>query len=372
MSVLDRYLTRKCLLAIATVVTVLAALTLLFALIEELDEENTGYGFAQALEYLLLTMPRRIEELLSYAVFIGLLLALGNLSEGGELTAMRAAGVSPKRLIIGLIPTLATCLLLSFLLSEFLSPSGERIGEQRKRGAMLQLETDRASWQDQDPQTITPSTGVWLRRVVVEGSEYAHIASIDNEGRLRQIYLYEVDDAQRLVTTRQASTGYFDLQLNHWVLERVSSTELLGSSSRSSASDTWIWANPVNPQQIATQAFSDPRKMTMRQIWVYLSRSELHRIASVPFEISFWQKAMAPLTYISMALMALAVVIGPLRHTSIGQRLTMGLFIGLGFKYLQDLFAPMATVFHLPSILAVAIPALIYLAVAQRLIQRNA
>ena len=58
--------------------------TLLFALIEELDEDNANYGFAQAIEYLLLTMPRRIEELLSYGVFIGLLLALGNLAEGAS------------------------------------------------------------------------------------------------------------------------------------------------------------------------------------------------------------------------------------------------------------------------------------------------
>ena len=85
MTLLDRYLTRQCVAAIATVIGVLSALTLLFALIEELDEDNANYGFAQAIEYLLLTMPRRIEELLSYGVFIGLLLALGNLAEGGEL-----------------------------------------------------------------------------------------------------------------------------------------------------------------------------------------------------------------------------------------------------------------------------------------------
>ena len=112
--------------------------------------------------------------------------------------------------------------------------------------------------------------------------------------------------------------------------------------------------------------------MTVMQIGRYLSRGEQHRIASVPFELMFWQKVLTPLTYLSMALMAIAVVIGPLRHTGIGQRLTIGLFIGLGFKYLQDLFAPMAVVFNIPSVLAVMIPALIYLAVAQRMIRNNA
>ena len=51
LTLLDRYLTRQCVAAIATVIGVLP-LTLLFALIEELDEDNANYGFAQAIEYL--------------------------------------------------------------------------------------------------------------------------------------------------------------------------------------------------------------------------------------------------------------------------------------------------------------------------------
>ena len=139
MTLLDRYLTGKCLAAITTVVAVLAALTVLFALIEELDEDNAHYGFGQALQYLLLTMPRRVEELLAYGVFIGLLLALGDLSEGGELTAMRAAGVSPGRIMLALLPTLGICLLMSLALSELLSPAGERAGERYKQTALLAL-----------------------------------------------------------------------------------------------------------------------------------------------------------------------------------------------------------------------------------------
>ena len=124
MSILDRYITRQCLVAIATVIAVLALLTLLFALIEELDDSHSGYGFMQALEYLMLTMPRRIEELMSYGVFIGLLLALGNLSEGGELTAIRAAGISPYRVLAALLPALGVCLLFTLAMSEFVSPAG--------------------------------------------------------------------------------------------------------------------------------------------------------------------------------------------------------------------------------------------------------
>ncbi len=367
MTVLDRYLTRQCVIAIATVIGVLAALTLLFALIEELDEGNANYGFSQALHYLLLTMPRRIEELLSYGVFIGLLLALGNLAEGGELTAIRAAGVSPRRIVLGLLPTLGLCLALNLALSEFLSPAGERAGEQSKQQAFLGQ-----SIGDSTATFITPKDGIWLRRGLDTGSEFAHIGGIDRQGRLANIHIYQVNTLNQLVVSRQADSGKFDAENAFWLLQNVATTALDDRTIETFEEAYWIWTNPVSPEQLATQAFSDPRKMTVVQIWRYLSRGEQHRLASVPFELTFWQKVLTPLTYLSMALMALAVVIGPLRHTSIGQRLTVGLFIGLGFKYLQDLFAPTAAVFNVPSALAVMIPALIYLAVAQRMIRNNA
>ena len=367
MTLLDRYLTRQCVIAIATVVGVLAALTLLFALIEELDEGNANYGFSQALQYLLLTMPRRIEELLSYGVFIGLLLALGNLAEGGELTAIRAAGVSPRRIIVALLPTLGICLALNLALSEFLSPAGERAGVQSKQQALLGQPIGASA-----VSFITPKDGIWLRRSLDNGSEFAHIGGIDQQGRLVNVHVYQVNALNQLVASRQAASGNFDANKKQWLLQNVATTALSDRAIESFEEATWVWANSVNPDQLATQAFSDPRKMTVVQIWQYLSRTEQHPIASIPFELTLWQKVLTPLTYLSMALMALAVVIGPLRHTGIGQRLTIGLFIGLGFKYLQDLFAPMAVVFNVPSVLAVMIPALIYLAVAQRMIRNNA
>ena len=372
MTLLDRYLTRQCVAAIATVIGVLSALTLLFALIEELDEDNANYGFAQAIEYLLLTMPRRIEELLSYGVFIGLLLALGNLAEGGELTAIRAAGVSPRRIMIALLPTLGICLALNLVLSEILSPAGERAGVQSKQRAFLGESLGQAINHSAANPFITPKDGVWLRRSFASGSEFAHIGGIDQQGHLAHIHVYQLNALNHLVATRQAVSGTFDAEKSHWLLHQVATTELKERAVESFDEKTWVWANPVNPEQLATQAFSDPRKMTVVQMWQYLSRAEQHHMASVPFELAFWRKMLIPLTYLSMALMALAVVIGPLRHTGIGQRLTVGLFIGLGFKYLQDLFAPTAAVFNVPSLLAVIIPALIYLAVAQRMIRNNA
>lgn len=368
MTLLDRYLTRKCILGILLVTAVLSGLTLSFALVDELNKGHENYGFSDAMKFLLLTMPRRIEELMPYGIFIGLLLVLGNMAEGGELNAFRAAGVSPWRLSAALLPTLLLFLLLNFALSELVSPAGERAGKQGKQRALMGLTDSRLT----ETNSITPQDGVWLRRQLEAGHEYAHIAGIDNQGQLTGLLLYRLDGANRLVETMFAAGGRYLGAENQWRLFDVKMTSMTPNSSHSKQLQTLLWDNPVNPEQLASQAFSDPRKMTLSQVRQHLAVGNRSKAASLPYELKFWQKILTPLTYISMALMALAVVIGPLRQTSIGQRLTIGLFIGLGFKYLQELFAPMAVVFSVPTVLAVMIPTLIYAGVAQRMITRNA
>ena len=71
------------------------------------------------------------------------------------------------------------------------------------------------------------------------------------------------------------------------------------------------------------------------------------QLQATQYELAFWSGILKPLNYFGMALLALAIVLGPLRSTGLGPRLALGLLVGLSFKYLQDLFAPMSVVFAL-------------------------
>jgi lipopolysaccharide export system permease protein len=83
MLTIDRYLTGRSLRAIALVAASLTSMMLLFALFDELAEGAERYGFDDALNYLWRTLPRRLDDLLLYSVFIGYLVALGQLAEQG-------------------------------------------------------------------------------------------------------------------------------------------------------------------------------------------------------------------------------------------------------------------------------------------------
>lgn len=57
-----------------------------------------GYTVTDAVVYVLVTFPRRAYEMFGNAALIGGLLGLGSLAGSGELTALRAAGLSRLRI----------------------------------------------------------------------------------------------------------------------------------------------------------------------------------------------------------------------------------------------------------------------------------
>ena len=103
---LDRHIGSAVLLSILVVLAVILGLDLLFAYINELDELKGGYGAAQALNFTLLSLPRRLHDLLPLAALVGCLVGLGTLASNSELTIMRAAGVSIARITLAVMKPL--------------------------------------------------------------------------------------------------------------------------------------------------------------------------------------------------------------------------------------------------------------------------
>jgi lipopolysaccharide export system permease protein len=90
---IDRHIGTTVIKAMLVVLLAFVGLNVMFQLIDELREKYVGYGLSQAIVYVLLTLPRRIYELIPYVAFLGTLVGLGQLANQGELTVLRAAGV---------------------------------------------------------------------------------------------------------------------------------------------------------------------------------------------------------------------------------------------------------------------------------------
>ena len=356
MLTLDRYITGHANRTIFVVALIFIALISLFALFEELEVARESYDFNAAAIYILKTMPRRFDEVLVYCLFLGYLIALGRLAETNELTVVRVSGMSPTRIAVSLAPSMVLWLVISFAVSEFLAPNSERDAEVGKLNAQY------------GEDALGLRGGLWLR----VGQLYMRVNAIGDDGRIHGVVQYWLDPDDTLIETVSAEYGDYDTELGRWTLYKGVRTVLSPASAETFRFDQWTWPNALTPDLLASQAYVEPNKMSLAALYRQIEFARTQSVDDAEYELAFWSRVLKPLTYLGLTLFALAVVMGPLRQVGMGLRLTFGIFAGLGFKYLQDLFAPAALVFDIPALVAILIPIGVYWAIAILLIRRNA
>lgn len=336
----DRHIGRSVTAATLVVVIAMGMLMTLFALIDELQEGTEGYDFTQALWYCLLTLPRRVYEVLPYAVFLGSLVGLGSLASHSELVAMRAAGMSPWRIFRGVAAAALLFLGFGLWLGESAAPDGEARAEVYKH----QIE--------QSSDTLRLAGGYWYR----EGLLYMNVEELTEDGELLGVRQYQFDTNDRLQFSRLAQRAVYDPTIAGWRLLAVRETVFEADRVRTRQQDEMLWQGQATPRLLTAGVLLEPRKLSISDLRYQIDYMQREHLGAARYQLSLWAKLLQPLAVLGLALLALAFVLGPLRQVSIGVRLSIGVLAGLSFKYLQDLFAPMSLVYGLPAWLAVLLP----------------
>jgi lipopolysaccharide export system permease protein len=352
---IDRYIGSTVVKAMLVVLIAFAGLNIVFQLVDELRERYVGYGFGQAVVYVLLTLPRRIYELIPYVAFLGTLVGLGQLASQGELTVLRAAGVSVRRLFTSAALPAIGALLIALLLGEYLAPWGEEAAEGYKARAR------------QASTTIRFWGGHWYR----EGGLFMDVAAMDAGGHLIGVRQFFLDDARHLKIARHAATARYLPNERAWMLTDVSETLLDDEGTHARHLDEVRWPSDATPELLGIRVLLGPSNLSIRGLATQIAYMEREELDASRYKLAFWSKVLQPLAILGLALLALCFIIGPLREVSMGTRLAVGTLTGLAFKYLEDILGPMSMVFHLPAGIAIALPIAVCWLAAIGLLRRS-
>ena len=278
MSVIDKYIFKLCNAAIITVIGCLLTLTSLFALFEELNESDIAYGFWDAANYILATTPNRVQELLIYSVFLGLLISLGRLAESNELTILRTSGWSPLKILASLMPTILIWVIVSMTISEFLVPNSEKDAEIQK----LQFVNNE--------DLALGSGGLWFK----DKDLFMRISAFGNKNNIVGITQYRIDDKQRLAEVIYARSGNYQIEQQNWLLIDVKITTFGINHVTTSASSSRIWSNSISPDMLASQAFIEPKKMSLMELTRQINYLDDQNIAKSQYSLAFWSRVLEP------------------------------------------------------------------------------
>jgi lipopolysaccharide export system permease protein len=348
---IDQYVMRTVGGAIFLVMVVVLSLDLIFGFIAELEDARNDYQTLQALWYVFMTLPRRIYDYLPLGAFMGCLVGLGAMASSSELTVIRAAGVSLKRIVWSAMKPALVVVLIGLVVGEYVAPPAERMAQSQKA-----VEQGAGT-------NIASASGIWHR----EGEVFMHLNAVSPEGDLRGVSLFRFDDERWMLSASFAEQATY--QGDHWQLENVATTVIGDEQLTQETQDTLRWETGLSPAVLSVLIVK-PENLPMTGLYTYASYLDDQGLSSANYWLAFWKKVLMPVGTAVMVLVAISFIFGPLRSVTMGFRVFTGLIVGLLFKYMQDLLGPMSLVFGFNPVLAIVLPIVINAAVGAVLMRR--
>lgn len=355
MKLLTRYLSRE---IYASILLVFAALIMLFALLDLINELNSmgrgDYRLGYVLLFVTLTIPGHVYELFPVAVLIGTIFAMVQMAANSELTVYRSSGVSLKQMVKALAKIGMPLVILCFLCGEFVAPPSERLAQQ------LRLKAQNAKVSVKEFRS-----GVWVK----DENNFVNVKSVMPDMSLLDVSIYEFDEHYHLRSIIAAEHATFQENSN-WRLEGVRQTRFDKQSATTDNRASAEWRSTLNPD-ILNVLLVVPEQMSAWNLYQYTAHLRDNHQKTARYEIAMWNKLAYPLAVLVMMLLALPFSAYQRREGGIGGKIFMGIVLGLSFHFIGRLFANIGALNEWSPLLSATAMNWLFLALAMGMLWRT-
>lgn len=353
MKILSQYLFSTVFKSIAGVLFVVVALDVVAAVIDQVGDLNGEYTFVEALRYVGTSLPGRIYRNVPLSSLIGCLIGLGVLANSSELIVMRAAGVSLVQIVGFVLRPVLLFIVGAALLGEYAVPYAEQQAEGRR--AMLLGKEDR----------MASVSGLWSR----EENEFIHINAVFPDGDMFGVSRYRFDSRGELTEVSFARKVRY--RGDSWLEKDVAVTRFDGDNTSTEKIDRRLWLSGISPDLLRLVQM-EPESLPISDLYSYANYLEAQGQQAGNHWLAFWGKLLQPFTTVSLVLIAVSFIFGPLRESTTGTRIFVGVVTGIVFSTSRDLLGPASLVYGFSEFWAVLAPTLVSLVVGLLLLRRAA
>ncbi len=352
MSQINRYLIATILGFTATTGLALVAIYTFISFVAEIDETGEGsFGMLELVWYTLMMMPSGLYILMPIIALLGTIMGLGALASQNEINAMRASGVTLARL--GAATLTAGALLGAFavFIGDYLAPAGSASARAFKNEARYSIAGG------------VTSKPIWLR----DGRSIVHIRALQAENAMADVDIYTLaDDLSIERVMRVASAVYSD---GGWHLHGVEQTRFEAGRTVAEKIDTMDWDATLSPDVLRLFVLEADSLSTTGLVRLidYMNDNGLD---AGEYRLSLWRKLIAPFTVMAMMLFAVPYALGSQRAGGAGQRLLIGILVGLVFYLVNEVTASLGQLYAWPPSLAAALPTLLLTVLAMIRLKR--
>ena len=344
--IINRYMMRNIHQGSLLVLLVLVSLGLFFIFIGQLEHIGRGdYSILQVVEYVALRVPGKVVEFMPLAVLLGTILSLGSLAGNSEIIAMQAAGVSVSQLLRAMLQAAVILAVLSFILADWVVPISETSAREIRSSAINAT------------PTLIGKKGLWVK----DDNQVLYIKELLPNGVARSVEIYELDEKGGLASTITAQSAIPSSE--QWMLKQVRQTIFDDQVVRTTSYDELIYTGNIS-YQLLEALMIEPRQMSSGDLYAYLSFLEENNLDTANEELTFWQKIISPFTVLIMCVLGLPFVLGSQRQANTGQRLMLGILLGLTYVVADKLLIQLGSQINLNPFVNAFSPSLLFLVLA--------
>ncbi|WIO73481.1 LPS export ABC transporter permease LptG [Porticoccaceae bacterium LTM1] len=352
---LSDHVASSVLTSIIGVLLILVGVDILSALYNEADELGERYSFMNALFYVAMTIPSRIYEFIPYSSLVGCLVGLGSLAGNSELVVMRAAGVSLLRIVWFVMKPVLVIIVFGIGLAEYLVPHSEQSANTYK------------ALRQGSGQVRSSDSDLWVK----EGNEYIHINAVAPGNALYGVARYRFDDDRQLQEASFSERVTF--KNSYWEEENVSITRFAEEHSSTEVDSELVrrWDTELSPNVLRLSSLPI-QSLSIGGLHEYANYLQQQGQDAAPYWLGFWSKSLQPISVLSLVLVAISFIFGPLRQVTMGFRIFTGVILGLAFNISQEMLGPSSLVYGFSPVIAVLIPVSICALIGLLLLRRAA
>ncbi|HUS24760.1 MAG TPA: LPS export ABC transporter permease LptG, partial [Candidatus Binatia bacterium] len=264
-------------------------------------------------------------------------------------TAMRASGVSLLR--IGGATVIAGAILGAgaFAIGDWAAPQGQQLADDLKAGVK--------------GKGGMGGKSVWLR----EGPHVFHVRKLITEDHVGALDIYTLGADLSLSAATHVEEGVYEK--GQWEFSRVHRTEFADGAATVLELPSLDWHGTLSPEVLKLFVL-EADALSVRGLLRLIRYLRQNSLDSRSYELALDRKLVAPLTVMTMMLFAIPFVLGPLRNTGAGQRLFVGILVGLGFYVINEVTANTGQIYGWYPLLAASAPTLVFAGIGAWRLQR--
>jgi lipopolysaccharide export system permease protein len=263
-------------------------------------------------DYMVYRAPAIIQNYMGISILLAMLLSLAELSYRNELVAMWAAGLSPFRLLIMLLPLAFLAGGLQFVLSDTAIPSTT---PQLREWGIGDYGADKLKVGEKDP--------IWMRA----GPDILRAGSANADStELKDVIIFRRDDTGLL--REQIYAAKAELAGGRWTLSEV--LVYYRDNLQPSRLDTLVYSGAMKPAQAGARSGA-PEDMSLAEL-SYFIENEGFGIRPV-WVYETWAHKRVSLIFSGLLMMALCIPLAARFRRGGGLGAMFAVGVGLGFLY---------------------------------------